>query len=197
MVPFLIETHHTFTCIIYRIYKDMKFIKTFEDFESVSPELKAHIEEGLDLTNSFFRLGSDAYSQLFEEVKQYWDKGNIILKGPSGWMAKNLQVGKKAVYQGKPVKLDSPERGGSKKFIVYRASERTDKDGNIVANKIEWGDKTGLSIKNDQPGPAASFWARHKCDSAAKMDPNKAGFWACYGPTLFGKQLGLKSDQPW
>jgi hypothetical protein len=175
----------------------MKFIKTFEDFESVSPELKAHIEEGLDLTNSFFRLGSDAYSQLFEEVKQYWDKGNIILKGPSGWMAKNLQVGKKAVYQGKPVKLDSPERGGNKKFIVYRASERTDKDGNIVAKKIEWGDKTGLSIKNDQPGPAASFWARHKCDSAAKMDPNKAGFWACYGPTLFGKQLGLKSDQPW
>jgi len=175
----------------------MKFIKTFEDFESVSPELKAHIEEGLDLTNSFFRLGSDAYSQLFEEVKQYWDKGNIILKGPSGWMAKNLQVGKKAVYQGEAVKLDTPKRGGSKKFIVYRASERTDKDGNIVAKKIEWGDKTGLSIKNDEPGAAASFWARHKCDSAAKMDPNKAGFWACYGPTLFGKQLGLKSDQPW
>lgn len=197
MVPFLIETHNTLTCIIYRIYKDMKFIKTFEDFESVSPELKAHIEEGLDLTNSFFRLGSDAYSQLFEEVKQYWDKGNIILKGPSGWMAKNLQVGKKAVYQGKAVKLDSPERGGSKKFIVYRPSKKTDKDGNIVAKKIEWGDKTGLSIKNDQPGPAASFWARHKCDSAAKMDPEKAGFWACYGPTLFGKQLGIKSDQPW
>jgi len=175
----------------------MKFIKTFEDFESVSPELKAHIEEGLDLTNSFFRLGSDAYSQLFEEVKQYWDKGNIILKGPSGWMAKNLQVGKKAVYQGEAVKLDTPKRGGSKKFIVYRASERTDKDGNIVAKKIEWGDKTGLSIKNDEPGAAASFWARHKCDSAAKMDPNKAGFWACYGPTLFGKQLGLKSDQLW
>ena len=35
----------------------MKFIKTFEDYEQVSPALKAHIEEGLDLTNSFFRLG--------------------------------------------------------------------------------------------------------------------------------------------
>ena len=179
----------------------MRFIKTFEDWKNVSPELKAHIEEGLDLTNSFFRLGSDAYVQLFEEVKQYWDKGNVILKGPSGWMAKNLEVGKDAVYKprgGKQikVKLDSPERGGKRKFIVYRNSGRTDKEGNIVAKKIEWGDPE-RSVKNDDPSRAASFWARHGCDKMAKMDPNKAGFWACYGPTLFGKQLGLKSDQPW
>lgn len=174
----------------------MKFIKTFEDWQNVSPELKAHIEEGLDLTNSFFRLGSDAYIKLFEEVKQYWDKGNVILKGPSGWMAKNLEVGKPAIYQGKKVKLDSPERGGKKKFIVYRNTGRTDKDGNVVAKKIEWGDPK-LDVKNDDPGRAASFWARHGCDKMEKMDPTKAGFWACYGPTLFGKQLGLKSDQPW
>ena len=76
----------------------MKFIKNFKDFSSVSPELKAHIDEGLDLTNSLFRLGSDAYCKLFEEVKQYWDKGNIVLNGPSGWMAKNLEVGTAAVY---------------------------------------------------------------------------------------------------
>lgn len=174
----------------------MKFVKTFEDWSQVSPALKAHIEEGLDLTNSFFRLGSDAYVQLFEEVKQYWDKDNIILKGPSGWMAKNLEVGKPAIYQGKKVKLDSPERGGNKKFIVYRNTGRTDKDGNVVAKKVEWGDPN-LSIKNDDPGRAASFWARHGCDKMEKMDPDKAGFWACYGPTLFGKQLGLSSDNPW
>ena len=122
----------------------MKFIKTFEDWNEVSPELKAHLDEGLDLTNSFFRLGSDAYSKLFEEVKQYWDKDNIILKGPSAWMAKNLEVGKDAIYKprGKnsiKVKLDSPERGGNKKFIVYRNSGRTDKEGNIIAKKLEWG----------------------------------------------------------
>ena len=58
----------------------MKFIKTFEDFDSVSPELKAHIEEGLDLTNSFFRLGSEAYAQLFEEVKEYWIRVTLFLK---------------------------------------------------------------------------------------------------------------------
>lgn len=174
----------------------MKFIKTFEDWQNVSPELKAHVEEGLDLTNSFFRLGSDAYTKLFEEVKEYWAKDNIILKGPSGWMAKNLEVGTPAIYKDKKVKLDSPERGGNKKFIVYRNTGRTDKDGNIIAKKLEWGDPK-LSVKNDDPGKAASFWARHGCDKMEKMDPTKAGFWACYGPTLFGKQLGLKSDAPW
>jgi hypothetical protein len=179
----------------------MKFIKTFEDWNNVSPELKAHLDEDLDLTNSFFRLGSEKYAELFEEVKQYWDKNNIILKGPSAWMAKHLEVGKPAMYKARgkdpvKVKLDSPERGGSRKFIVYHNNGRKDKDGNTMAMKIEWGDPN-LTVKNDDPGRAASFWARHQCDLQKKMDPTKTGFWACYGPTLFGKQLGLKSDQPW
>lgn len=180
----------------------MRFVKSFKEWDRVSEELKYHVENGLDLTDSVFRLGSDAHGQLWEEAKQYWDEGNIILKGKSAWMAKHLEVGKKAVYRDrksgrtKQVKLDSPERGGNKKFIVYRNTGRTDKEGNILAKKIEWGDPK-LTVKNDDPGAAASFWARHKCDSKEKMDPNKAGFWACYGPSLFGKQLGLKSDQPW
>lgn len=179
----------------------MKFVKTFNEFDKVSEGLKYHIENGLDLTTSVYRLGSDAYTKLFEEVKQYWDKDNIILKGPSGWMAKNLEVGKDAVYKerggrAKNVKLDSPERGGNKKFIVYRNTGRTDEDGNIVAKKIEWGDPK-LTVKNDDPGAAASFWARHQCDLKKKMDPNKASFWACYSSVMFSKQLGLKSDQPW
>jgi hypothetical protein len=170
----------------------MKFVKTFEDWDQVSPELKAHIDEGLNLRNSFFRLGSEA---------EYWDKDNIILKGPEAWMAKNLEVGKDAVYKprgskAKKVKLDSPERGGNKKFIVYRNSGRKDEEGNILAKKIEWGDPK-LSVKNDDPSAAASFWARHQCDLKKKMDPDKAGFWACYSSVLFSKQLGLKSDQPW
>ena len=118
-------------------------------------------------------------------------------------MAKNLEVGKKAIYKDRKsgktikVKLDSPERGGNKKFIVYRNTGRTDKEtGEIVAKKIEWGDPN-LTVKNDDPGRAKSFWKRHKCDSKQKQDPNTAGFWACYGPSLFGKQLGLKATNPW
>lgn len=181
----------------------MKFVKTFSEFDKVSEGLKYHIDHGLDLTTSVYRLGSDAYANLFEEVKEYWDKDNIILNGPSGWMAKNLEVGKDAIYKDrktgrtKKVKLDSPERGGSKKFIVYRNGGKTDKEtGEIIATKIEWGDPN-LTVKNDQPGPAASFWARHQCDKIEKMNPEKAGFWSCYSSVLFSKQIGLKSNQPW
>ena len=174
----------------------MKYVKTFEQFE-VSEGFQYHMDNGLDITNSVYRIGSDAYKNLFEETKKYWDEGNIILSDKAAWMAKNLEVGKDAIYDGRKVELDTPKRGGDKKFIVYHNSGKKDKDGNIVARKIEWGDTSGLSIKNDDPKAAASFWARQQCDTKAKMDPLTAGFWACYAPSLFGKQLGLSSTEPW
>lgn len=174
----------------------MKYVKTFEQFE-VSEGFQYHMDNGLDITNSVYRIGSDAYKNLFEETKKYWDEGNIILSDKAAWMAKNLEVGKDAIYDGRKVELDTPKRGGDKKFIVYHNSGKKDKDGNIVARKIEWGDTSGLSIKNDDPKAAASFWARQQCDTKAKMDPLTPGMWACYGPSLFGKQLGLSSTEPW
>jgi hypothetical protein len=175
----------------------MKYVKTFEQFE-VSEGFQYHMDNGLDITNSVYRIGSEAYKNLFEETKKYWDEDNIILSDKAAWMAKNLEVGIDAVdSDGKKVELDTPKRGGDKKFIVYHNSGKKDKDGNIVATKIEFGDTTGLSIKNDDPKAAASFWARQQCDLKKKMDPLTAGFWSCYCPSLFGKQLGLSSTQPW
>jgi len=174
----------------------MKFIKTFEEY-TVSEGFRYHVENGLGISDSVFRIGSEAYKSLFEETKKYWDEGNVILNGKEGWMAKNLEVGKKAIYDGKEVELDTPKRGGDKKFIVYHNSGRKDKEGNIVAQKIEWGDTSGLSIKNDDPEASASFWARQQCDTKARMDPSKPGFWACYAPSIFSKQIGLSSDNPW
>ena len=174
----------------------MKYIKTFEDFQ-VSEGFRYHMENGLDITNSVYRIGSDAYKQLFEETKKYWDEGNVILKDKAAWMAANLEVGKKAVHDGKEVELDSPKRGGDKKFYVYHNSGKKDKDGKIKAVRIEWGDTSGLSIKNDDPEAAASFWSRQQCDLKKKMNPLTPGFWACYAPSLFGKQLGLSSTDPW
>lgn len=181
----------------------MKNIPEFEDFirENASEAFKYHQANGLDLSTSVFRLGSQAYDDLFEETKQYWDKGNIILNGKSAWMAKNLEVGKKAKFKTAKdtfidVKLDTPQRGGKlQKYYVYHNSGRKDDSGNIIAMKIEWGDPN-RDIKNAEPA-AASFWARHQCDMVKKMDPAKKGFWACYAPSLFSKQLGLSSDNPW
>jgi len=175
----------------------MKYVKTFKDFQ-VSEGFQYHMDNGLDFTNSVYRIGSDAYKNLFEETKKYWDEGNIILSDKAAWMAKNLEVGKDAVNKdGRKVELDTPKRGGDKKFVVYHNSGKKDDDGNIIANEITWGDTSGLSIKNDDPKASASFWARQQCDLKKKMDPNTPGFWACYCPSLFSKQIGLASDNPW
>jgi hypothetical protein len=179
----------------------MKYVKTFEDFQ-VSEGFRYHMENGLDITNSIYRLGSQAYKELFEETKKYWDEDNVILSDKAAWMASNLEVGTKAKFKtsdGKmiDVELDTPFRGGDKKFTVYHNSGKKDDDGNIIAVKITWGDTSGLSIKNDDPKASASFWSRQQCDLKKKMDPTTAGFWACYAPSLFGKQLGLSSEEPW
>ena len=175
----------------------MKYVKTYQDY-AVSEGFRYHMENGLDITSSVYRIGSDAYKQLFEETKKYWDEGNVILSAKAGWMAKNLEVGKDAVdNDGRKVELDTPKRGGDKKFYVYHNSGKKDDDGKIIAVKIQWGDASGLSIKNDDPGAAASFWARQQCDLKKSMDPLTPKFWACYGPSLFNKQLGLSSDMPW
>jgi len=153
----------------------MRYVKTFEQFE-VSEGFRYHMENGMGISDSVYRIGSNAYKNLFEETKKYWDEGNIILSDKEAWMAKNLEVGQKAVYDGREVELDTPSRGGDKKFTVYHNSGKKE---------------------NDDPGAAASFWARQQCDTKAKMDPTTAGFWACYAPSLFNKQLGLSSDEPW
>lgn len=128
---------------------------------------------------------------------QYWSSSNPVLKNKSAWKKKNLNIGKKAKYAGKTVTLDLPKRGGAKKFIVYHQ----DKNGKV--HKIQWGDPN-LTVKNDDSRRAANFWARHGCEGQyksgkknRKLDPTTAGFWACYGPSLFAKELVLSSDKPW
>jgi len=137
---------------------------------------------------------------LLANPKQYWSSSNAILKNKSAWKKKNLNVGKKAKFAGKEVTLDLPKRlpkGGKKKFVVYHK----DKGGTV--HKIEWGDPN-LTVKNDDPKRAANFWARHGCEGHTKdgtknrkLDPTTPGFWACYGPSLFAKELVLSSDEPW
>jgi hypothetical protein len=122
----------------------MKNILDFKEFidNNASEEFKYHIEKNLELDNSVFRIGSDAYTNLFEETKKWRDSGNIILNNKEEWMIKNLKVGQPAKFKDEnqkwiDVKLDIPQRGGSKKFKVYHDSGKLDDAGNIIAMEIE------------------------------------------------------------
>ena len=91
-----------------------------------------------------------------------------------------------AEYDGRKVELDKPSRSsGKKKYVVYVKNPKT---GNI--KKIEFGDvKGGLTSKINDKGAAASFAARHNCDT--KTDKLSPGYWACRLPK-YAKDLGLK-----
>ena len=75
------------------------------------------------------------------------------------------------MHEEKDVELNSPKKGGPKKYYVYV------KDGDKV-KKVSFGDTTGLSIKRDDPARRRSFRARHNCDNPGPK--TKARYWSCY-----------------
>ena len=125
----------------------------------------------------------------------YWDGSEWEFEARSGRhgviyidnLDKLFEDLKEAEYQGRKVKLNSPKRGGSKKFYVYTKNKK----GNVI--KVSWGDTTGLSVKAKDRGAVKSFVARHKCKE--KNDKTKAGYWACRTPRY--KSLGVKGGQWW
>ena len=107
---------------------------------------------------------------------------------PGGSLKPIAGIKTEAEYNGKKVKLNSPKRGGSKKFYVYVMNKKTGR-----VKKISWGDTTGLSVKAKNKGAVNSFVARHKCKQA--NDKMTARYWSCRTPRY--KALGVKGGQWW
>jgi hypothetical protein len=186
-----------------------------EESLNVSEELKYHINEGLSLTNNVYRVYSQGYFDLVNEVRELWENGLIELNEEDQMMVESdlgrkVKIGDKLVYldapfiyeteteediieeakhRGKNVKLGKPFRtpGGPKKFAVYVKS----KNGNV--KKVTFGDPN-LRVRNKNKGAAKSFRARHKCDQ--KKDRTTAGYWSC-NVGRYAKQLGLSSKNSW
>ena len=178
----------------------------------ISDALKYHIENGLTLTNNVFRVYSEGYFDLVNEVRELWGEGKIDLNEEDILMVESdlgikVKIGKEYVYldapyiseteteediiaeakhHGKNVNLGKPFRtpGGPKKFAVY-----VRKPGGGI-KKVTFGDPK-LRVKNANKGAAKSFRARHKCSQ--KKDRTTAGYWSC-NVGRYTKQLGLSSS---
>lgn len=113
----------------------------------VSDELQYHIDNGLTLTDNVFRVYSEKYFDLVNEVRELYNQGKIKLNEEDQLMVesdlgKKVKIGKEYIYldapfiyeteteedilseakhRGKNVKLNKPFRtpGGPKKFAVY------------------------------------------------------------------------------
>jgi len=197
---------------VLREYKNpsMKLTKDVE----VSPELEYHLQNKIPLTENMFRIYSNKYFQLINEVRNLYNRNLISLNEEDIWLVES-NLGKKvilengdevwldapmyendledilteAIHRGKKVKLGSPFRtpGGPKKFAVYVKTPKG------TVKKVTFGDPN-LRIKNSSKGRAKSFRARHKCDQ--KKDRTTAGYWSC-NVSRYRKKLGLKSSRSW
>ena len=185
-----------------------------EDVE-ISESLQYHIENGLSLTDNVYRVYSESYFDLVNEVRELYNEGKIDLNEEDRLMVesdlgKKVKIGKEYIYldapyvyeteteedilaeakhHGKNVKLGKPFRtpGGPKKFAVYVRS----KSGGV--KKVTFGDP-GLKVKNSNKKAAKSFRARHRCSE--KKDRTTAGYWSC-NVGRYAKQLGLSSSNSW
>jgi hypothetical protein len=181
----------------------------------VSEALQYHINNGLTLTDNVFRVYSESYFDLVNEVRELYNEGIIDLNEEDRLMVesdlgKRVKIGNEIVYldapyiyeteteedilaeakvHGKNVKLGKPFRtpGGPKKFAVYVKS----KTGGV--KKVTFGDPN-LRVKNSNKKAAKSFRARHKCSQ--KTDRTTAGYWSCH-VGRYAKQLGLSSSNSW
>jgi hypothetical protein len=180
----------------------------------ISEDLNYHLEKRIPLSENVFRIYSEKYFKLINEVRNLYNENKIRLNSEDIWLVES-DLGKKvllengdevwldapmyeeeveellfeAKHKGKNVKLNSPFRtpGGPKKFAVYVKTPK----GTI--KKVTFGDPN-LKVRNRNPKAAKSFRARHKCDQ--KKDRTTAGYWSC-SVGRFAKKLGLKSSASW
>jgi len=174
------------------------------DFDGELEDLYAELEDAkMDRVHDTYRnimMGGRQGPPDEDEVGDYIPKGMtkeeiaelIKMLDRQGYdadfLTKDLAPLAEAEYNGKKVKLNSPKRGGPKKFYVYVKNPKTGR-----VKKISWGDTTGLSVKAKDRGAVRSFVARHKCKQA--NDKMTARYWSCRTPRY--KALGVKGGQWW
>jgi hypothetical protein len=180
---------------------------------NVSKELTYHIENNIPISENIFRVYSESFFNVINEVRDLYNEGKIKLGNNDLWLIET-DLGKtarlsngeyvyldapfeieepeqldEAKHRGKNVKLNSPFRtpGGPKKFAVYVKTPK----GTI--KKVTFGDPN-MRVRNTSKARAKSFRARHKCSQ--KKDRTTAGYWSC-NVSRYRKKLGLKSSRTW
>jgi len=173
----------------------------------ISDRLKYHLDNKLTLEENIFRIYSEGYFKLINEVRSLYNDDAIELNDDDVDIVES-DLGFRAIYEGQEVFLDAPIEleeddylnevkhrgrtvhlnrpfrtpGGPKKFAVYVRG----KSGNI--KKVTFGDPK-MRIRASSKARRKSFRARHKCSQ--KKDRTTAGYWSCRSHRI--KSLGTKS----
>ena len=165
----------------------------------VSEELQYHIENGLTLSNNVFKVYSEKYFDLINEVRDLWmhnliqlneedeeivlsDIGRIgLYEGKMVYLdapiEDDLEDLNEAKYKGRTVTLNKPMQGDVKKFKVFVKNEK----GNVIKVNFGFGGTSAkgkvMRIKKSNPERRKNFRARHNCDNPGPK--TKARYWSC------------------
>ena len=152
---------------------------------NISDELQYHIDNKMTLTNNGFKVYSESYFNLVNEVRVLWKQGKIDLNEEDTVMVESdlgqkVKIGKEYIYLDAPYIYETEEDilteskipKGHKKFAVYTKG----KNGGV--KKVTFGN-SNLIIKESR-----------KCSQ--KTDRTTAGYWSC-NLGKYSKQLGLTS----
>jgi hypothetical protein len=173
----------------------MKLVKNVK----VSDKLKYHLDNQLTLTENNFKVYSESYFELINEVRELFIEGLIDLNendikiiesdlGKSVILENGQRVYlevpmiddeflNEAEYQGRKVQLGKIMQGDIKKFKVYVKNDK----GKVVKVNFGFGGKSAkgkrMPIKKNNPKRRKSFRARHNCDNPGPRW--KPRYWAC------------------
>lgn len=165
----------------------------------VSDKLKYHLDKQLTLSENNFKVYSESYFDLINEVRELFFEGLIDLNendikiietdlGKSVILENGQRVFldapvldeeflNEAEYQGRKVQLGKIMQGDIKKFKVYVKNDK----GRVVKVNFGFGGKSAhgkrMVIKKNNPARRKSFRARHNCDNPGPRW--KARYWAC------------------
>lgn len=105
----------------------MKFLESYSKFNLISEGLKYHLDQNKSILENVFRPGSKSFYDLLEEVRNHFDKGNILLEGVDNEIYTETEIGRFDLYEGRVVPLDlpmlnedlSPQVTGDRVFSIH------------------------------------------------------------------------------
>jgi len=172
---------------------------TLNEGVKVSESLQYHLDKNISLNENIFRVYSESFFDLINEVRNLHKRGLISLNEEDRSLVES-DLGKQIVlsngetvylevpyeikdqlmeaeYQGRKVQLGKIMQGDVKKFKVYVKNDK----GNVVKVNFGFGGKSAkgkrMVIKKNNPQRRKSFRARHNCDNPGPRW--KARYWAC------------------
>jgi len=103
---------------------EIKILKLIDGENKISKNLQYHLDNNLTLSESIFRMGSDAWCDLVNEVRELYFENKIDLSEEDR-LTILTDAGKKGIFENEIVPLDSPFPISENEYAVFIMENET------------------------------------------------------------------------